>query len=75
MRLGGDTHTIYAFPVRDDAGLGAPRVYATIEPNVPNGFRVDCRGWVWTNLGSSLQVFSAKGNRLGLIPTPQTCSN
>jgi gluconolactonase len=72
---GGDGHTILAFPVRDDAGLGEPRAFAEIEPGVPDGFRVDHRGWIWTSSGSGVQVFSAEGSWLGLIPTPQTCSN
>ncbi|KMO31951.1 gluconolactonase [Methylobacterium variabile] len=72
---GGDGHTIHAFAVYDDASLGPPRVFAEIEPGVPDGFRVDRRGWIWTSSGSGVQVFSADGERLGLIPTPQTCSN
>lgn len=72
---GGDGHTILAFPVRNDASLGEPRAFAEIEPGVPDGFRVDHRGWIWTSSGSGVQVFSAEGGRLGLIPTPQTCSN
>ena len=72
---GGDGHTIYAFPVRDDASLGERRVFAQVEPGVPDGFRVDRRGWVWTSSEAGVQVFSAEGHRLGLIPTPQICSN
>lgn len=72
---GGDGHTIYAFPVREDRSLGEPRVFAEIEPGVPDGFRVDRRGWIWTSSEAGVQVFSAEGHRLGLIPTPQLCSN
>ena len=72
---GGDGHTIHAFSVGDDCSLGQPRVLAEVEPGVPDGFRVDHRGWIWTSSGSGVQVFSAKGDRLGMIPTPQACSN
>ncbi|MEH3144037.1 MAG: SMP-30/gluconolactonase/LRE family protein [Methylobacterium frigidaeris] len=72
---GGDGHTIHAYSVGDDHSLGEPRIFAEIEPGVPDGFRVDRRGWIWTSSGSGVQVFSADGHRLGLIPTPQTCSN
>lgn len=72
---GGDGHTIYAFPVGDDQSLGAPSVFATVEPGVPDGFCVDRRGWIWTSSEAGVQVFSAEGHRLGLIPTPQVCSN
>ncbi|WP_348644662.1 SMP-30/gluconolactonase/LRE family protein [Methylobacterium sp. 2A] len=66
---------MYAFPVAEDQSLGARRVFAAIEPGVPDGFRVDSRGWLWTSSEPGVQVFSAEGHRLGLIPTPQTCSN
>jgi gluconolactonase len=36
---------------------------------------VDARGWVWTSSGAGVQVFSAEGEALGLIPTPHSCSN
>ncbi|WP_342112337.1 SMP-30/gluconolactonase/LRE family protein, partial [Methylobacterium sp. SI9] len=72
---GGDGHTIHAYPVLDDQTLGEPRVFAEIEPGVPDGFRVDDRGWIWTSSEAGVQVFSAEGHRLGLIPTPQVCSN
>lgn len=72
---GGDGHTIYAFPVLDDGKLGERRVFAEIEPGIPDGFRVDRRGWIWTSSEAGVQVLSADGHRLGLIPTPQLCSN
>lgn len=72
---GGDGHTIYAFPVLDDGRLGERRLFAAVEPGVPDGFRVDRRGWIWTSSEAGVQVFSAEGHRLGLIPTPQLCSN
>ncbi|MEG9529518.1 MAG: SMP-30/gluconolactonase/LRE family protein [Hyphomicrobiales bacterium] len=72
---GGDGHMIYAFPVLDDSSLGERRVFAEVEPGVPDGFRVDRRGWIWTSSEAGVQVFSAEGHRLGLIPTPQLCSN
>ena len=72
---GRDGHTIHAFPLHEDGSLGESRVFAEVEPGVPDGFRVDSRGWVWTSSEAGVQVFSAEGHRLGLIPTPQVCSN
>lgn len=72
---GGDGHTIYAFPVAEDQTLGERRVFAAVEPGVPDGFRVDRRGWIWTSSEAGVQIFSEAGHRLGLIPTPQACSN
>ena len=71
---GDDGHPIYAFPVRNDASLGERRVFTEIEPGAPDGFRVDRRGWIWTSSEAEVQVFSAEGHRLGLIPTPKICT-
>jgi gluconolactonase len=68
-------HHVLAFDVAEDGTLSGRRVFRTVEPGVPDGFRVDARGWIWTSSGSGVQVFSAEGEPLGLIPTPHTCSN
>ncbi len=70
-----ERHQIIAFDVGEDGGLTGRRVFRTIEPGVPDGFCVDAHGWVWSSSGSGVQVFSAGGEPLGLIPTPHTCSN
>ncbi|MCJ2134150.1 SMP-30/gluconolactonase/LRE family protein [Methylobacterium sp. J-026] len=73
--LGGGRHTIFAFDVAHDHALTNRRVFAEIEPGIPDGLRTDSRSWVWTSSEAGIQVFSAEGHRLGLIPTPQVCSN
>ncbi len=73
--LGGDRHTIFTFDVTGTQRLENQRVFAEIEPGFPDGVRVDSRGWVWTSSEAGVQVFAGDGHRLGLIPTPQTCSN
>ena len=70
-----DRHHILAFTVGEDGSLGERRVFRVIEPGLPDGFKVDARGWVWTSSGSGVQVFSAEGEPLGLIPTPHGCTN
>ena len=70
-----DRHEIVAFDVADDHSLSNRRVFTVINEGVPDGFAVDARGWVWTSSGAGVQVFSAKGEALGLIPTPHACSN
>ncbi|HEY0016936.1 MAG TPA: SMP-30/gluconolactonase/LRE family protein [Longimicrobium sp.] len=70
-----ERHHIIAFDVGEDGALAGRRVFRTIEPGVPDGFCVDARGWLWSSSGSGVQVFSAEGEPLGLIPTPHTCSN
>jgi gluconolactonase len=68
-------HEIVAFQVGVDGALTGRRVFRVIEPGVPDGFCVDARGWLWSSSGSGVQVFSADGEPLGLVPTPHTCSN
>ena len=73
--LGGARHEIQAFTVGEDGKLSARRLFAVIEPGVPDGFCVDVRGWIWTSSGEGVQVFSDKAKKLGLIPTPQATTN
>jgi gluconolactonase len=70
-----ERHQILAFDVDADGALAGRRVFRTVEPGVPDGFCVDARGWVWSSSEGGVQVFSAGGEPLGLIPTPHTCSN
>lgn len=71
----GGTHGIYAFDVEDGRTLLNRRLFLEIEPGIPDGFCVDARGWVYSSSGIGVQVFSAAGEPLAVIPTPQTCSN
>ncbi|WP_236960636.1 SMP-30/gluconolactonase/LRE family protein [Methylobacterium durans] len=73
--LGGTRHEIQAFDVTEGGRLSARRLFAVIEPGVPDGFRVDQRGWIWTSSGAGVQVFSDRAEKLGLIPTPQAATN
>jgi gluconolactonase len=70
-----DRHNIVAFRVGADGALADRRIFRVIEPGVPDGFKVDPRGWVWTSSGSGVQVFAADGQPLGVIPTPHGCTN
>lgn len=70
-----DTHAIFAFDVARDGSLSGRRVFCVIGDGVPDGFAVDARGWVWSTSWAGVQVFSAAGEKLGLIPTPHACSN
>lgn len=73
--LDGNTHDIIAFDVAADGSLSGRRLFQPVEPGIPDGFVVDKRGWVWTTSKAGMQIFAADGARLGLIPTPNVCSN
>jgi gluconolactonase len=69
-------HHLMAFDVTADGrGVTNPRVFAVIEPWVPDGFRVDVEGNVFVTAGDGVQVFNRTGNLLGKILTPQTAGN
>ena len=73
--LGGQLHEIIAFDIGEDSSLSNRRLFARIEPGIPDGFAVDKRGWVWTTSDSGVQIYAADGGVLGEIPTPNTCAN
>jgi len=68
-------HHIRAFEVGEDGKLRNGRVFCVVEPGVPDGFRVDIDGNVWTSCQNGVLCFAADGTRLGKIRIPQTVSN
>ena len=70
------SHQLTAFDLTDDGtALTRPRVFAVIEPGVPDGFRVDALGNVFVTAGDGVQVFNPKGEMLGKIRTPEVAGN
>jgi gluconolactonase len=67
-------HHILAYEV-DGTGCGKGRIFAVVEPGVPDGIRVDEHGNVWTSSAESVQVYSPAGIRLGAILVPEVVSN
>lgn len=68
-------HHIVAFDVVAGRVLANPRVFAVIEPGLPDGFRVDRRGWLFTSSASGVQVFHPDGARMAHIPVPEKVGN
>jgi gluconolactonase len=71
----GDAHHIMAFDVIGGVALHNPRVLAVIEPGVPDGFRVDRTGHIFTSSGDGIHVLTPDGRRIGRIPVPEVTSN
>jgi len=67
-------HHIRVFEVAD-GGLVNARVFAEIEPGVPDGLRVDTEGCVWTSTGDGVHCYAPDGRRLGRIRLPEVTSN
>ena len=69
-------HQIIAFDIsRADRKLSNGRVFAVINPGIPDGMKVDANGNVWTSSGDSVQVYSPEGKRLGRVTFPSTVGN
>jgi len=71
----GGHHHIVVFDVADGARLQGPRLFARITPGLPDGFRVDVHGWLYTSSADSVQVYHPDGSRLARIPVPEVVGN
>jgi len=66
---------ILAFPVEADGRLGRGRAFAEVTQGLPDGFRVDLDGNVWTSAGQAVECFDPAGNLLGRIKLPEVAAN
>lgn len=72
---GSGHHHIAVFDVVDGRRLLNPRIFAEIEPGLPDGFRLDEQGWIYTSSEDSVQVFHPDGTLLGKILVPEKVGN
>ena len=76
---GGDGHHIRAYDlVRwPDGGLTAARgrTVAVTEAGVPDGFRVDVEGRIWTSSEDAVVVLTPDGTEVGRVPVPEVIAN
>ena len=67
---------IRAFTVIEDGrAVKDEGAYAVVDKGIPDGFRVDSDGWIWSSAGDGVQVFDETGKLAGKILVPQTVSN
>ena len=66
---------IRAFSVNDDGTLGVSRVLCSVDNGLPDGFRVDVDGNIWTSAADGVHCFASDGTLLGKILVPQTVAN
>ena len=70
----GSNHSIRVYEV-EGPRLVNGRVFAEIEPGVPDGIRVDARGDVWTSQADGVAVYAPDGVQIGHIAVPETVAN
>ena len=68
------TH-IRAFAVAGGRRLTNERVFAEVSPGVPDGFRVDAEGRVFTSAADGIHVFNRAGRLIGKILCEESPSN
>lgn len=66
---------IRVFDVVDGRRLANGQVFCNLDNGLPDGFRVDVQGNVWTSAGDGVHCFSPEGTLLGKILVPQTVAN
>ncbi|NIZ01130.1 SMP-30/gluconolactonase/LRE family protein [Thalassospira lucentensis] len=66
---------IRVYDVGGDNMLQNGRDFATVDQGLPDGFRVDRHGNVWTSAKDGVHCFDATGKLLGKILVPETVSN
>jgi gluconolactonase len=68
-------HHIRVFKVGKTGKLSGGRVFAEVSPGLPDGFRVDTDGNVWTSAGDGVHCYAPDGALLGKIHIPETTAN
>ncbi len=66
---------IRVFDVLENGKLENSRVFAVIDKGLPDGFRLDISGNLWTSAGDGVHCFAPDGTLLGKILVPQTVAN
>lgn len=67
-------HRVMAFDVEGDI-LSNSRVFADVDPWVPDGMRVDVHGNLFVSAGDGIQCFNPAGELIGKIRTPEVAAN
>ena len=68
-------HCLFVFDVVGGRHLVNGRKFADVAPGVPDGFRVDANGYVYTSSQDSVQVLHPDGTLLGKIHVPEKVGN
>jgi gluconolactonase len=76
---GSGNHHIVAFDVQADCTsaytLKNPRIFATIETGLPDGFRVDTDGQIYTSSLHGVQIYGSQGKLVNTILVPEKVGN
>lgn len=68
-------HHIREFDVGNDGSLSGGSVFANVEPGLPDGFRFDTDGNLWTSAADGVHCYAPDGTLLGKIKIPEVVAN
>jgi gluconolactonase len=68
-------HHVRVFTVKADHTLADGRLFATIDPGVPDGMRMDTAGWLYSTAHDGVHVYAPGGELLGKILVPEAPAN
>lgn len=68
-------HHIRAYKVSGDNKVSGGEIYVDIDPGIPDGFRCDTDGNVWTSAGDGIHIYSPQASLIGKIYMPKACAN
>ncbi len=66
---------IRVFNVIDGKTLSNGRIFCRLDAGIPDGFRLDIYGNLWTSAGDGVHCFAPDGTLIGKILVPQTVAN
>jgi len=72
---GGGNRHIRAYDVIDGLICKNGRTIMSLESGLPDGFRVDGHGRIWSSSDSGVQIFAPEGDHLATIDVPEVVSN
>jgi len=67
--------SIHAYDVIEGRHAKNGRALVEVSPGLPDGFRVDAAGNLWSSSLTGIQVFTPAGEKLGDIPVPEKVAN
>lgn len=68
-------HHIRALDISNDGQLSNSRVFAEVSPGLPDGFRLDTKGNIWTSAADGVHCYAPDGTLLGKIKVPEVVAN
>jgi gluconolactonase len=71
----GSNHCLWVFDVVDGSRLANGRKFVDVAPGVPDGFRLDVQGWIYTSALDGVHVVHPDGTLLGKIRVPEKVGN